>query len=83
MEQTFKEYENKFCLLTRFDNEYAGSVADKIWDTDQGIWSDLTSGNWTINYTGASVNLNDNSEIIAISNIIPGKNCIAMNCDRS
>lgn len=81
MEQTFKEYENKFCLLTRFDNEYAGSVADKIWDTDQGIWSDLTSGNWTINYTGASVNLNDNSEIIAISNIIPGKNCIAMNCD--
>ena len=28
MEQTFKEYENKFCVLTRFDNEYAGSPLD-------------------------------------------------------
>ncbi len=81
MEQTFKEYENKFCVLTRFDNEYAGSPLDKVWDTEEGIWSDLTSGNWSVNYSGTGGALDDNSEIIAIPNIIPGKNCIAINSD--
>ena len=81
MEQTFKEYENKFCVLTRFDNEYAGAPLDRIWDTDEGIWSDLTSGNWSVNYSGAGGALDDNSEIIIIPNIIPGKNCVTLNCD--
>ena len=81
MEQTFKEYENKFCVLTRFDNEYAGSPVDRIWDTEDGIWSDITSGNWSVNYSGAGGALDDNSEIIIIPNIIPGKNCVALNCD--
>ena len=81
VEQTFKDYENKFCVLTRFDNEFAGSPVDRIWDLEEGIWSDLTSGNWSVNYSGASQALDDNSEIIVIPNILPGKNCITMNCD--
>ena len=85
MEQTFKEYENKFCVLTRFDNAYAGSPVERIWELegqgDPSIWSDLTSGNWSVNYSGAGESLDDNSDIIVIPNIIPGKNCISINCD--
>lgn len=81
MEQTFKEYENKFCILTRFDNQYGGSPAERIWDLQNTNWDDLASGNWSVNYADTGFTLDDNSEIIVIPNILPGKNCITLNCD--
>ena len=80
-EQTFKEYENKFCILTRFDNAYAGAPIDRVWETEDDNWDSRASGNWSVNYGGSVQALDDNSEIIIIPNIVPGKNCITMNYD--
>jgi len=80
-EQTFKEYENKFCILTRFDNAYAGAPIDRVWETENVNWDTRASGNWSVNYGGSVGALDDNSEIIVIPNIVSGKNCITMNYD--
>ena len=81
VEQTFKDYENKFCILTRFDNAYAGSPEERVWETVDVNWETREAGNWSVNYSGAAGALDDNSEIIVIPNIVPGKNCITINSD--
>jgi hypothetical protein len=63
VEQTFKDYENKFCVLTRFDNAYAGSPEERVWETVDVNWETREAGNWSVNYSGAAGALDDNSRI--------------------
>ena len=83
MEQTFKQFENKYCFVTRFDNEFAAQSVDRIWNSSETAddWDTISSGNWSVNYSGAGNVLGDNSNIVEIPNIIPGKNCITINAD--
>jgi hypothetical protein len=81
LEDTFKEYENKFCFITKFDNEKAEQDEVSVWDDNVEIWDLFTSGNWSVNYKGTGATLVDNSSINVIEGIINGQNCIQLDLD--
>lgn len=81
LEDTFSEYENKFCFITKFDNEETTSNTRLPWDTNTSIQSEITAGNWSVNYTGAGNALVDNSSIEIIEDITEGHNCISIDID--
>lgn len=83
--QTYKNFEDKFCFVTRFDNEFAANPSGRVWE-EQGLgspvlWESADSGNWSVNYTGAGGVIDDNSTLTIIENIRAGKNCIGLDID--
>ena len=81
LEDTFKEYENKFCFITKFDNEKAEQDEVDIWDDNLTVWDTFQSGNWSVNYKGTGATLVDNSSINVIEGIVDGQNCIQLDLD--
>jgi hypothetical protein len=81
LEDTFKEYENKFCFITKFDNEKAEQDEVEIWDDNDTVWNTFESGNWSVNYKGTGATLVDNSSINVIEGIVAGQNCIQLDLD--
>ena len=81
IDQTFKQFENKYCLVTRFDNEISAEVSDFVWDTVTPMFSSVDAGNWTVNYVGAGNAIDDNSTLTVLEDIIPGMNCVNINAD--
>ena len=80
--QTYKKYENKLCLLTRFDNAFSVDPILKIWDSvSNGAWDGLSAGNWSVNYGTGGAGLEDNSNIIEIDNLNKNSNCISLDVD--
>ena len=79
--QTYKKYENKLCLVTRFDNSFSVLPTDRIWDTVDTHWNELSAGNWSVNYAAGGGGLTDNSKIIEISNLAKNLNCISVDAD--
>lgn len=81
LEDTFKEYENKFCFVSRFDNEKALQDVKNPWNTFTEQWSGFEAGNWNVNYTGTGATLVDNSSVYVIEGIKDGHNCIQVDLD--
>ena len=81
LEDTFKTYEDKFCFVSRFDNEKAAQDEKNPWDTFNQPWSGFESGNWNVNYTGTGATLVDNSSVHIIEGIRDGHNCISLDLD--
>jgi hypothetical protein len=81
LEDTFKDYEDKFCFVTRFDNEEAEQAAVPVWNENIEKWQTFESGNWNVNYTGTGATLVDNSSINIIEGIVNGHNCIQLDLD--
>ena len=81
IDQTFKEFENKYCLVTRFDNEISAEVSDFVWDSVASPFSASDAGNWTVNYVGAGNAIDDNSTLTVLEDIEPGMNCINIDAD--
>jgi hypothetical protein len=81
LEDTFKTYEDKFCFVSRFDNEKALQVERDPWDDFESYWNDFGSGSWNVNYLGAGATLVDNSTIHIIEGIRDGHNCIQVDAD--
>ena len=81
LEDTFKTYENRFCFVSRFDNEVALQGVKEPWDTFVQQWTAFDAGNWNVNYTGTGTTLVDNSSIHLINGIKDGHNCIQADLD--
>lgn len=81
LEDTFKTYENKFCFVSRFDNEIAQQVEKEPWNTYTTAWTASSGGNWNVNYTGTGASLVDNSDIRIIEGITDGYNCLQVDLD--
>ena len=81
IDQTFKEFENKYCLVTRFDNEISAEVSDFVWDSVASTWDTDAAGNWTINYVGAGDAIDDNSTLTVLEDIQSGMNCVNIDAD--
>ena len=79
--QTYKKYENKLCLVTRFDNSFSVLPTERIWNDTNTDWDSVSAGNWSVNYSNAGGGLTDNSEIIEISNLDKNSNCISIDAD--
>jgi hypothetical protein len=81
--QTFNTYEDKLCLITKFDNGFSITPDERIWDSvEERLWQTLSAGNWSVNYTGTGAGLDDNSTITVIPNIEANNiNCISVNAD--
>lgn len=80
LEDTFKDYENKFCFITKFDNEKVSYDTVSAWDVNTSFISTFSAGMWSSNYIGTGATLIDNSTINVI-NIKEGYNCIQMDLD--
>lgn len=79
MHNTFKNYEDKFCFITRFDNENIDYGTLSAWNT----YSDQYSGfpaSWNSNYIPSGSTLIDNSTI-KVLNLKEGYNCLQMDLD--
>jgi hypothetical protein len=82
IEDTFKEYEDKFCFVSRFDNERAVQGVLEPWDgPTESLYDHISAGNWSINYTSAGGTLVDNSTVNIIEGIHDGHNCIQADLD--
>tara|TARA_R110000851_G_scaffold75122_2_gene165668 strand:- start:2542 stop:6177 length:3636 start_codon:yes stop_codon:yes gene_type:complete len=79
--QTYKKYENKLCLVTRFDNSFSVLPTERIWNDTNTDWDSVSAGNWSVNYSNAGGGLTDNSKIIEISNLDKNSNCISIDAD--
>lgn len=80
--QTFKTYEDKLCLVTKFDNGFSVTPDERIWDTEDKIWNSLSAGNWSVNYTSTGAGIDDNSTITVIPGIEENDiNCISVDVD--
>lgn len=81
LEDTFRTYENKFCFVSRFDNEIAEQDEKNPWNTFSTAWTAFSGGNWNVNYMGTGATLVDNSDIHIIEGIRDGYNCIQIDLD--
>lgn len=81
MEDYFKEYEDKFCFVARFDNEIAYQGVKNPWNTFTPEWSAFETGNWEVEFTNSGLTLVDNSNIQIIEGIKDGYNCIQADLD--
>ena len=81
LEDTFKTYENKFCFVSRFDNEIARQDERNPWNTYNQSWSGFESGHWNVNYVGTGETLVDNSSVHIINGIRDGHNCMQVDLD--
>jgi hypothetical protein len=81
IDQTYRNFENRFCLVSRFDNEFAANPEGRIWDTSEQDWETADSGNWSVNYTGGGGVIDDNSTLTVIENIRDGENCLGVDLD--
>jgi hypothetical protein len=81
LEDTFKTYENKFCFVSRFDNEIARQNERNPWNTYNQSWSGFESGHWNVNYVGTGETLVDNSSVHIINGIRDGYNCMQVDLD--
>tara|TARA_R110001592_G_scaffold42708_4_gene138654 strand:- start:4082 stop:7705 length:3624 start_codon:yes stop_codon:yes gene_type:complete len=81
LEDTFRTYEDKFCFVSRFDNEIAKQNKRSPWDTYTPVWSAFQSGHWNVDYTGTGETLIDNSSVHIINGIRNGHNCVQIDLD--
>ena len=81
LNQTYKEYENKFCILSKFDNSFSVDSTISIWDTTTAPWTGEDAGNWSINYSGVAGEIDDNSVIEVIEGVRDGHNCLSIDAD--
>ena len=80
--QTFKQYENKICLITKFDNEFTIDLASgRIWNEYESLWNALSTGEWLYGNVVFSSIINDNSTVTIIENLNNGGNCISLDAD--
>lgn len=80
--QTFKKFENKICLVTKLDNEFAVQAEIRNWDETDNLWDSLSADIWSFKYSTANPILTDNSSITEIPNIRDNTiNHISINAD--
>lgn len=82
LEDQYREYENKLCLVSSFDNSEIFQEELPKWNAaDQSNWPDLSAGNWSVNFKSAAGLFYDNSNINVIPNFRDGHNCIQISID--
>jgi hypothetical protein len=80
--QTFKKFENKICLVTKLDNQFAVQPEIRNWDETDSLWNTLSADIWSFKYTTANPVLTENSSITEIPNIRDNtSNHISVNAD--
>ena len=81
LNNTYKQYENQFNLITRFNNEFTRTSVGRHWEDVAIDWNDNETGNWSFNYGAQGAVLSDSSTITTLSTLTDGGGCISINAD--
>lgn len=80
--ETYKDFENKVCFISKFDNEVDLVTVNYIWNTHNVNWDTAAAGNWSVNYDQASEgSLFNNSAISPLTSINDGVNNLSIDAD--
>jgi hypothetical protein len=80
-ENIYKNYEDKLSLIAVVDSLNTIQNKERLWNTSTSVWNSLSTGYYTYAYDGVSTNIQNNSVITVLDNIVNGENYININFD--